>query len=134
VGAAEAVEIRRAKDADRHPLALLFAEVAEERDGIAAEPPIDVEKRAASWDLVPTLVALAAGDVVGVIFVVESAFGFGEIGMMVAAGRRGRGIGTALGRRRRRCSSPPRRKLGRRSVDRDAGLDRGSRCCRQLLL
>ena len=70
--------------------------VAEERDGIAAEPPIDVEKRAANWDLDRTLVACTAGEVVGLIFVVESGFGFGEIGMMVAGDRRGRGVGSAL--------------------------------------
>jgi RimJ/RimL family protein N-acetyltransferase len=90
------VEIRLAQDADRRPLALLFAAVAEERDGIAAEPPVDVERRAASWDLERTFVAEAAGDVVGLIFVIESAFGFGEIGMMVAADWRGQGVGTAL--------------------------------------
>ena len=90
------MEIRLAQDADRRPLALLFAAVAEERDGIAAEPPVDVERRAASWDLERTFVAEAAGDVVGLIFVIESAFGFGEIGMMVAADWRGQGVGTAL--------------------------------------
>lgn len=90
------MEIRLAQDADRRPLALLFAAVAEERDGIAAEPPVDVERRTASWDLERTFVAEAAGDVVGLIFVIESAFGFGEIGMMVAADWRGRGVGTAL--------------------------------------
>src|SRR3954453_1935559 len=88
--------IRAAREDDRLPLALLFAAVAEERDGIAAEPPIDVERQAAGWDLDSTLVAVAAGEVVGVIFMDESSFGFGEIGMMVAAGSRGRGIGTAL--------------------------------------
>ena len=96
MAATEAVLIRPAADADRRRLALLFAAVAEERDGIAAEPPIDVERRAASWDVNRTLVALAAGEVVGLIFVIESSFGFGEIGMMVAADRRGRGVGTAL--------------------------------------
>jgi RimJ/RimL family protein N-acetyltransferase len=90
------VEIRPADERDRRPLAHLFAAVAEERDGIAAEPPIDVEKRAANWDLDRTLVALAAGEVVGLVFVIESSFGFGEIGMMVAAEWRGRGVGTAL--------------------------------------
>jgi RimJ/RimL family protein N-acetyltransferase len=94
--AAEAIEVRAAEDGDRRRLALLFAAVAEERDGIAAEPPIDVEKRAASWDLERTFVALAAGEVVGVIVVIESSFGFGEIGMMVDADWRGRGVGTAL--------------------------------------
>jgi RimJ/RimL family protein N-acetyltransferase len=90
------VEIRPARDADRRPLALLFAAVAEERDGIAAEPPVDVERRAASWDLERTFVAEAGGDVVGLIFVIESGFGFGEIGMMVDAAWRGQGVGTAL--------------------------------------
>jgi hypothetical protein len=79
----EAIEVRPAEDRDRRPLALLFAAVAEERDGIAAEPPIDVEERAASWRLDGTLVALAAGDVVGLLNV-ASHFGAGEIGMLVA--------------------------------------------------
>jgi RimJ/RimL family protein N-acetyltransferase len=91
-----AIEIRAAEDADRLPLALLFAAVAEERDGIASEPPIDIEKRAASWRLDGTLVALAAGEVVGLLHVDESSFGFGEIGMLVAADWRGRGVGRAL--------------------------------------
>jgi len=94
--AAGAVEVRAAEDGDRRPLALLFAAVAEERDGIAAEPPIDVEKRAANWRLDGTLVALGAGEVVGYLRVEESSFGFGEIAMMVAPGWRGRGVGTAL--------------------------------------
>jgi len=34
---------------DRLPLAVVFAAVAEERNGIATEPPVDVEARAASW-------------------------------------------------------------------------------------
>jgi GNAT superfamily N-acetyltransferase len=93
---ADVIWVRPVEDGDRRPLALLFAAVAEERDGIAAEPPIDVDQRAASWDLDRTLVALAVGEVVGVMFVIESSFGFGEIGMMVAADWRGRGVGTAL--------------------------------------
>jgi ribosomal protein S18 acetylase RimI-like enzyme len=92
----QAIRVRPADEGDRRSLALLFAAVAEERDGIAAEPPIDVDKRAASFDVDRTLVALAAGEVVGLIFVLESSFGFGEIGMMVAADWRGRGVGTAL--------------------------------------
>jgi len=35
---AETIEIRPAEDGDRRALALLFAAVAEERDGFAAEP------------------------------------------------------------------------------------------------
>jgi RimJ/RimL family protein N-acetyltransferase len=90
------IELRPACESDRRPLAQLFAAVAEERDGIAAEPPVDVEKRAASWDLDRTLVALTAGDIVGLIFVIDSGFGLGEIGMMVAREWRGRGVGSAL--------------------------------------
>jgi GNAT superfamily N-acetyltransferase len=93
---ADGIRVRPAEDGDRRSLALLFANVAEERDGIAAEPPIDVDKQAASWQLDATLVAFAPGEVVGLIFVIESSFGFGEIGMMVAADWRGRGVGTAL--------------------------------------
>jgi putative acetyltransferase len=70
--------------------------VAEERDGIAAEPPIDVERRAASWDLDRTFVAVEGDEIVGLLFILESGFGFGEIGMMVARGWRGRGVGSAL--------------------------------------
>jgi RimJ/RimL family protein N-acetyltransferase len=70
--------------------------VAEERDGIAAEPPVDVEKRAASWNLERSLAAVETGAVIGEISVSESSFGYGEIGMMVAADRRGRGVGSAL--------------------------------------
>jgi len=74
----------------------LFAAVAEERDGIAAEPPVYVERRAERWELDRTFVAVTAGEVVGVIFVTVSGFGFGEIAMFVAAEARSRGIGTAL--------------------------------------
>jgi RimJ/RimL family protein N-acetyltransferase len=93
---AEAIQVRPAEDSDRRTLALLFAAVAEERDGIATEPPIDVEKRAAGWPLESTLVAVVAGEIVGELHIDETRFGFGEIGMMVAATWRGRGIGTAL--------------------------------------
>jgi RimJ/RimL family protein N-acetyltransferase len=93
---AESVEIRPAEEADRLPMALLFAAVAEERDGIAAEPPVDVERRAAHWHLESTLVALGDGEIVGILSVDESSFGFGEIGMFVARDWRGRGVGSAL--------------------------------------
>jgi RimJ/RimL family protein N-acetyltransferase len=70
--------------------------VAEERDGIASEPPVDVEERAASWRLDGTLVAIAAGEIVGSLHVGKSPFGFGEIGMFVARDWRGHGVGSAL--------------------------------------
>ena len=89
-------EIRPARDEDRVPLALVFAAVAEERDGIATEPPVDVEARAASWTLDGTLVAVAGAEVVGSIHVDASGHGFGEIGMAIAREWRGRGVGSAL--------------------------------------
>ena len=90
------IEIRPAGEHDRRPLAQLFAAVAEERDGIAAEPPIDVGARATNLRLDGTLVAIAVDEVVGYLRVEASSFGFGEIGMMVARDWRGRGVGSAL--------------------------------------
>jgi RimJ/RimL family protein N-acetyltransferase len=88
--------IRPARDDDRLPLAVLFAAVAEERDGIATEPPVDVEKRAESWTLDGTLVAVAGTELIGSLVVEPSRHGFGEIGMTVAREWRGRGVGSAL--------------------------------------
>jgi RimJ/RimL family protein N-acetyltransferase len=89
-------QIRPACDDDRLPLALVFAAVAEERDGIGTEPPVDVEARAASWTLDGTIVAVADGEVIGSIHIGTSGHGFGEIGMAIAREWRGRGVGSAL--------------------------------------
>jgi RimJ/RimL family protein N-acetyltransferase len=88
--------IRPARDADRTPLALVYAAVAEERDGIAAEPPVDVDARAASWDLEGMFAAVCGSQVIGSIHVHASPHGFGEIGMCVAREWRDRGVGSAL--------------------------------------
>jgi len=90
------IAIRFAEDGDRLAMATLLAEVAEERDGIATEPPIDIEARAGNWRLDGTVVAVADGAIVGQLHIEASRFGFGELGMMVAADWRGRGVGTAL--------------------------------------
>jgi ribosomal protein S18 acetylase RimI-like enzyme len=90
------VEVRPARDEDRLPMAYLFAAVAEERDGIATEPPVDVEARAASWTLDGTLVAVAGTELLGSVHVDASRHGFGEVGMAVAREWRGRGVGSAL--------------------------------------
>jgi ribosomal protein S18 acetylase RimI-like enzyme len=93
-----AFEVRRAGAEDARGLAELFAAVAEERDGIATEPPVDVDARttqfAASID--GTIVAVAAGEFVGSLHVDGSRFGVGELGMAVARPWRGRGVGSAL--------------------------------------
>lgn len=91
-----AFEIRPGTNADRRPLAELFAKVAEERDGIASEPPIDVEARAEMWDLTGCFVADARGEIVGGINVQANRHGYGDIGMHVARAWRGRGVGSAL--------------------------------------
>jgi putative acetyltransferase len=88
--------IRPARDADRLPLAVLFAAVAEERTGIGAEPPVDVDARAAGWKLDGALVAVAADAIVGWLDVGQTSFGFGELGMAVDREWRGRGVGSAL--------------------------------------
>ena len=58
-------------------MAELLAAVAEERDGIATEPPVDVDARTHEF----------AGD---------GRFGVGELAMLVERGWRGRGVGSAL--------------------------------------
>jgi putative acetyltransferase len=90
------IEVRPARDEDRLPMAVVFAAVAKERDGIATEPPVDLEARAASWTLDGTLVAVAGAEIVGSVHLEVSRHGFGEIGMAVARDWRGRGVGTAL--------------------------------------
>lgn len=77
-------------------MATLWAAIAEEGDGIASEPPIDIEARAASWRLDGTLVAVGGSEVVGMLHIEASRFGFGTIGMAVARDWRRRGVGSAL--------------------------------------
>jgi ribosomal protein S18 acetylase RimI-like enzyme len=93
---AAAIRIRPAEERDRLSLAKLFAAVAEERDGIATEPPVDVEARAARWQLDGSLIAVDGDEIVGSLHVDASAHGFGEIGMAVANDWRGRGVGSLL--------------------------------------
>ncbi len=78
------------------PLARLLAAVAAERDGIATEPPVDVEARAAAWELDGDFLAEVEGDPIGSIHVQVTRHGFGEIGMAVVREWRGRGVGSAL--------------------------------------
>jgi ribosomal protein S18 acetylase RimI-like enzyme len=94
--AGSAFLVRPAVEADRLPLAHLFAAVAEERDGIATEPPVDIDLRAATWTLDETLVAVADNELIGSLHLGVSRFGFGEIGMLVARDWRGRGVGSKL--------------------------------------
>jgi RimJ/RimL family protein N-acetyltransferase len=88
--------VRAATEADRLDVSRMFAAVAEERDGIATEPPVALEARAKSLTLDGSFVAEADSEIVGMLHVERSRFGFGELGMAVARPWRGRGVGTAL--------------------------------------
>jgi RimJ/RimL family protein N-acetyltransferase len=90
------VEVRPAGADDRLPMAQLLAEVAEERDGIGSEPPVDVEARAQRFDIAGSFVAYAGEQMVGQLSVQPSGHGYAEIGMLVARAWRGRGVGSAL--------------------------------------
>ena len=89
-------EIRNARDDDRLPLAVLLEQVAEERYGIATEPPVYVEAEAARWTPEGTLVAVTNAEIVGSLIVEASRFGFGKVAMLVAPEWRRRGVGSAL--------------------------------------
>jgi RimJ/RimL family protein N-acetyltransferase len=90
--------IRPARPEDTHAMAQLMADVAEERDKIGTEPPVDLEERAARFatTLAETFVGDADGRIVGMINVDVNRFGYGVIGMLVEADWRGRGVGSAL--------------------------------------
>jgi [ribosomal protein S18]-alanine N-acetyltransferase len=90
--------IRPARLEDVRAMAQLMADVAEERDKIGTEPPVDVDERAATFTrtIADSLVADADGRVVGMIGVDVSRFGYGVIGMLVDAQWRGCGVGSAL--------------------------------------
>jgi ribosomal protein S18 acetylase RimI-like enzyme len=87
--------MRPASVDDARALAELFAAVAEERDGIATEPPVDIDQRAAMF-AASSVVAVAGSEIIGLLHVEISRHGFGEIGLLVDRGWRGRGVGSAL--------------------------------------
>lgn len=90
--------VRPASVDDARATAELFAAVAEERDAIATEPPVDVAERTALFarTAAETVVAVADGRVIGMLHVDVSRHGFGEFGMLVDRDWRGRGAGSAL--------------------------------------
>ena len=79
-------------------MALLLARVAEERDGIASEPPVDLEQRTAQFarSAAAAHVAVDGSAIIGTIHVEAGRFGTGDVGMLVDGDWRGRGVGTAL--------------------------------------
>lgn len=91
-------EVRPAQTGDAPAMAELFAAVAGERTGIATEPPVDISERAALFagSTSGSLVAVADSQLIGLLHVEVSHYGFGEMGMLVDRGWRGRGVGSAL--------------------------------------
>ena len=83
-------------------MAELFAAAAEERTGIATEPPVDVEARTAQFTstitstIASSIVAVADSQIIGMIHVEVSRHGFGEFGMLVDREWRGSGVGSGL--------------------------------------
>jgi RimJ/RimL family protein N-acetyltransferase len=90
--------LRPARVGDARAMAQLMAAVAEEGDGIATEPPVDVEQRAVLFarSAAESVVAVASGQIIGMLHVEVSRHGFGELGMLVDGGWRRRGVGSAL--------------------------------------
>jgi len=91
-------EVRAARSQDAREMAELLSTVAEERDGIATEPPVDVDAYAQQFAVSSgrCLVAVAGGALIGMIHVAESRFGVGDLAMLVERRWRGRGVGSAL--------------------------------------
>lgn len=74
----------------------MWAAVVDENVGLGTESPVDIDARAASWSLEGTFLAENGGEIVGSIHVQTSRHGFAEIGMCVARGWRGKGVGSSL--------------------------------------
>jgi ribosomal protein S18 acetylase RimI-like enzyme len=83
---------------DAKAMAELFVAVARERDGIATEPPVDIDERAVQFarTIAGSVVAVADSHIIGMLHVEASRHGFGEIGMHVDRSWRDRGVGSAL--------------------------------------
>jgi RimJ/RimL family protein N-acetyltransferase len=95
-------EIRPARAGDLEAVVELYADVAAEGRWIAAEAPVDrgMRQRRMSELLdrrdACLLVAVAGGELVGQVGVELARYGVADLGMLVAAPWRGRGVGSAL--------------------------------------
>ena len=90
--------VRPATAADVRAMVELFATVAEERNGIASEPPVDLAERTARFaaGIAGSLVAVNGDQIIGMIHVEVARYGVGEIAMLVDREWRSRGVGSAL--------------------------------------
>jgi RimJ/RimL family protein N-acetyltransferase len=96
------VVVRPAQEQDLDALVELLAAVAAEGRWIGSEPPVDRERRRRRLaELLERshrllLVAEAGGRPVGELWMELAGYGVADLGMLVAAGWRGRGVGGAL--------------------------------------
>jgi RimJ/RimL family protein N-acetyltransferase len=97
-----AITVREATLADVDRLVEQLVAVAGEGRWIGTEAPVDLERRRrrmvedVEGDHVIVLVAEADGELVGQLGLQLARYGVADLGMLVAAGWRGRGVGTAL--------------------------------------
>jgi ribosomal protein S18 acetylase RimI-like enzyme len=97
-----AVTVRPATATDVDALVAMLVEVAGEGRWIGTEAPVDTERRRrrmadyVEGDDAIVLVAEAGGTPVGQLGLRLAPYGVADLGMAVAAGWRGRGVGTAL--------------------------------------
>ena len=96
------VRVREATLADVDRLLELVVAVAGEGRWISVEAPVDVAQRRRRMveelegNQTVMLVAEAGGELVGQLDLRLARYGVADLGMLVAAGWRGRGVGTAL--------------------------------------
>jgi len=101
-GSPPEIRIREATLADVDRLLELLVAVAGEGRWIGTEAPVDLERRRRRMvedvgsDQVVVLVAEADGELVGELGLHLARYGVADLGMLVAAGGRGRGVGSAL--------------------------------------
>jgi RimJ/RimL family protein N-acetyltransferase len=101
-GPRPAVTVREATQADVDTLVEMLVAVAAEGRWIGTEAPVDLERRRQRMveevgrEDVIVLVAEAGGEPVGQLGLQLARYGVGDLGMLVAAGWRGRGVGGAL--------------------------------------
>jgi RimJ/RimL family protein N-acetyltransferase len=96
------VVVRPAREQDLDAIVELFVEVAAEGRWIGTEVPVDRDRRrrhlaeALQDERAVELVADAGGRVVGQLGMDLARYGVADLGMLVSAGWRGRGVGSAL--------------------------------------
>jgi RimJ/RimL family protein N-acetyltransferase len=96
------VAVRPAREQDLDRLVDLLEAVAAEGRWLGTEAPVDRDHRRQRYaetldaERAALLVAEADGEVIGQIGLDLAAYGVADLGMLVAAGWRGRGVGSAL--------------------------------------